>query len=105
MAVRSIRTHFGRFMAILLIVALSAGFFAGFRITTDAMLNTGEGYFDEKNFYDFRLFSTIGFEKADVEEFAELSGAEIAEGSYSADALIQFGDKVSAYKLHIDLHV
>ena len=100
MAVRSIRTHFGRFMAILLIVALSAGFFAGFRITTDAMLNTGEGYFDEKNFYDFRLFSTIGFEKADVEEFAELSGAEIAEGSYSADALIQFGDKVSPYKLH-----
>ncbi len=100
MAVRGIRTHLGRFMAILLIVTLSAGFFAGFRITTRAMLATGEGYIDDQNFYDFRLFSTIGFDKSDAEAFEKLSGIEMAEGSYSVDALIRFQDQVSTYKLH-----
>jgi len=100
MAVRGIRTHLGRFMAILLIIALSAGFFAGFRITTSAMLATGESYIGDQNFYDFRLFSTIGFDKSDAEAFAEVSGIEMAEGTYSVDALIRFQEKVSTCKLH-----
>ena len=66
---RTIRSFKGRYMAILLIVALSAGFFAGLKITTDAMLHTGGEYFEEQNFYDFRLFSTLGFTEDDVKEF------------------------------------
>ena len=97
---RTIRTHITRFMAILLIVALSAGFFAGLKITTDAMLNTGESYLADQNFYDFRLFSTIGFEKTDVEKFEALDGVDAVEGSYSADALMKYNDKVSPFKLH-----
>lgn len=95
-----IRTHITRFMAILLIVALSAGFFAGLKITTDAMLNTGESYLADQNFYDFRLFSTIGFEKTDVEKFEALDGVDAVEGSFSADALMKYNDKVSPFKLH-----
>ena len=34
---RSIRTFYGRYIALLLIVALSAGFFAGLKVTKDAM--------------------------------------------------------------------
>ena len=97
---RTIRTYFTRFMAILLIVALSAGFFAGLKITTDAMLNTGESYLADQKFYDFRLFSTIGFDKADVEKFENIEGVEVAEGTYSVDALVRFNDKVSPFKLH-----
>ena len=81
MTVRTIRTFFGRYIALLLIVALSAGFFAGLKVTTDAMLNTGEEYLDEQNFYDFRLFSTLGFTADDVEKFAGISGVEAAEGT------------------------
>ena len=100
MAVRTVRTHFARFMAILLIVALSAGFFAGLKITTDAMLYTGESYFDEQNLYDFRLFSTIGFDKSNTEDLSKLAGIETVEGTYSVDALLSFSDKISPYKLH-----
>ena len=63
---RSIRAFFGRYIALLLIVALSAGFFAGLKITKDAMANTAEQYLNEQNFYDFRLYSTLGFTKEDV---------------------------------------
>ncbi|MBQ8403819.1 MAG: ABC transporter permease [Clostridia bacterium] len=100
MTMRTIRTFFTRFMAILLIVALSAGFFAGLKITTDAMISTGEEYFEKNNFYDFRIFSTLGFNKNDVSRFENIDGIETAEGTYSVDALVRFGDNVSPYKLH-----
>lgn len=54
---RTIRTFFGRYMALLLIVALGAGFFAGLKITTDAMVNTGDKFLSEQNFHDFQLLS------------------------------------------------
>ncbi|MBR4000699.1 MAG: ABC transporter permease [Clostridia bacterium] len=100
MTVRTIRTFFTRFLAILLIVALSAGFFAGLKITTDAMLNTGNNYLTDQHFYDFRLFSTIGFDKEDVGRFTEINGIESAEGTCSVDALVHFEDTVSPYKIH-----
>ena len=64
------KTFFGRYMALLLIVAISVGFFAGLKITTDSMLNTGEIYLNEQNFYDYRLFSTLGFTEDDVKAFS-----------------------------------
>ncbi len=100
MTVRTIRTYLTRFMAILLIVALSAGFFAGLKITTDAMLNTGESYLADQKFYDFRLLSTIGFDKEDAVRFEALDCVAAAEGSYSVDALVRYNDKVSPFKIH-----
>ena len=87
-------------MAILLIVALSAGFFAGLKITTDAMLHTGGEYFEEQNFYDFRLFSTLGFTEDDVKEFGKLDGVKTAEGTYSLDALMVHKDSDHPFKLY-----
>lgn len=87
-------------MAILLIVALSAGFFAGLKITTDAMLHTGGEYFEEQNFYDFRLFSTLGFTEDNVKEFGKLKGVEKAEGTYSVDALMVHKDSDHPFKLY-----
>lgn len=97
---RTVKTFFGRFMALLLIVALSAGFFAGLKVTTDAMTETGETYFDKQNFYDFRLFSTLGFTSDDVERFAELYGIEFAEGSNTLDVLIKHEDAVHPFKVY-----
>ena len=94
---RTIRTFFGRFMAILLIVALSAGFFAGLKITTGAMLNVGNDYLEKQNFYDFRLFSTIGFDDEDVKAFAELDCVEFAEGTKTVDILLKSKDAVHPY--------
>ena len=87
-------------MAILLIVALSAGFFAGLKITTDAMLHTGGEYFEEQNFYDFRLFSTLGFTEDDIKEFGKLNGVEAVEGTYSLDALMVHKDSDHPFKLY-----
>lgn len=90
MTLRSIRAFLGRYIAILLIVALGAGFFAGLKITKDAMWNTCDIYLSENNLYDFRLLSTLGFIKDDVEIFKEIDGVKNVEGMISVDALIGY---------------
>lgn len=96
---RTVRTFFGRFMAILLIVALSAGFFSGLKITTGAILKTGEKYLEEQRFYDYRILSTMGFAEDAAERFKKLDYVESAEVSRSLDALLIYNDKVSPLKI------
>ena len=83
LARRTIRSFRGRYLALLLIVTLSVGFFSGLKITKDAMANTCQQYLDEQRLYDYRLISTAGFPQQAVEQFAQLSFVETAEGSYS----------------------
>ena len=82
---RTIRQSLGRYLAILFIIALGVGFFAGLRVTEEAMLKTADKYIGELNLYDFRLVSTLGFTEDDKEAFCALDGIENACGSVSAD--------------------
>lgn len=96
---RTIRTFFGRYMALLLIVALGAGFFAGVKIATDAMVNTCDQFLTGQSLYDFRLFSTLGFTGEDVESLAGLPGVGAAEGAVSVDAMVDCGGEEHPVKL------
>ncbi len=96
---RSIKSSFGRFLAILLIVTLSVGFFSGLKITKSAMAQTCHDYLSNQNFFDFRLLSTIGFTEDDVKTFQSDSAVGLAEGGKSVDALLKFNEKTAAYKL------
>lgn len=58
---REIRGSIGRFMAIVAIIALGVGFFAGLKTTTTDMLAVGDKYLADANFYDYRILSTLGF--------------------------------------------
>lgn len=84
---REIKQSFGRFAAILAIVALGVGLFAGLKISQTAMIKTVTEYFKETDFYDYRLMSTVGFSKEDVEVFRQQEDVKAAEGSVSFDIL------------------
>ena len=58
----------GRYLAILAIIALGVGFFSGLKVTKPGMVETGNKYLREHNFYDFRLLSSIGFDADAVEK-------------------------------------
>ncbi len=94
--VREIRSTFGRFFAILAIIALGTGFFTGVRITTPAMVSMMNSFYQDKQLYDYRLVSTLGWEKEDAEAFRKASGVRYAEPSYSMDTvcLVREGEKV-----------
>ena len=89
---RTIKSSLGRYLAILAIIALGVGFFAGLRITEDTMHKTADTYLDELNLYDFRLVSTLGLTDEDVDSFNNLKGVDKAYGSVSADVITLTAD-------------
>ena len=96
---REIRRNPGRFFAIMAIIALGVGFFAGLKVTETAMLKTGQDYLEEQKFYHFRLLSTLGLTQEDVDAFAQTDGVAAAEGTVSADVLVDSKDGDTAMKL------
>lgn len=93
---REIRQSMGRYLAILAIVALGVGFFAGLKATTPAMLKTAESYWNEKQLYDFRLICTLGFGEEEIAELAKRSDVRTVRGAYSFDIICQNSSDGSA---------
>lgn len=85
---REIRSSLGRYMAMLMIIALGVGFFAGLKVTDQAMIYTANTYLNTLHFYDYRLVSTLGFDEDAEGQLAKEEGVFAAEGAKSADILI-----------------
>lgn len=79
----------GRYLAILAIIALGVGFFSGLKVTKPGMVETGNKYLREHNFYDFRLLSSIGFDADAVEEMRKQEHVLAADGSYYEDMIYE----------------
>ena len=84
---REIRQSFGRYAAILAIVALGVGFFVGLMVVTPAMVRNGGRYLNNHDLYDLRLLSTLGFEKDSVDAFTDREDVKAVEGAVSSDFL------------------
>lgn len=97
MLFRSIRSGLGRYLAILAIVALGVGFFAGLKSAQPSMLSAAENYFASSHMQDFQLLSTLGFTEDDVDAFRSLETVSSAEGAYFADAAAGVGGSVEAW--------
>ncbi len=91
--VREIQKSLGRYLAILGIVALGIGFFAGLKVTGPSMLYTGGQYTEETALFDLRLVSTLGWTREDAAFFAGQPGIEAAEGASSLDICVQVGER------------
>lgn len=89
---RTVRSTFGRYLAILAIVALGVGFFTGLKNAQPSMQTTADAYLTEQNMYDFRLLSSLGFTADDVEAFSALNGVLAAEGGHFLDILTESAD-------------
>lgn len=89
---RTIFGSFGRYIAILAIIALGVGFFAGVKNTKGSMLKTCNKYVNELNMYDYRLISTYGFDEDDEKYINDTEGVGEAEGAVSADFFSEDGD-------------
>ena len=91
MIFREIRGTFSRFFAIFAIIAIGVGFFSGVRISTPVLIHTVDEFYKEKQFYDYRLISTLGFEESEAERIRSEEGVRAAEGSWQYDVLCENG--------------
>ena len=95
---REIKDTFGRFLALLLIIALGVGFFAGLKVTDPAMRTSMHDYLKDKEFFDYRLVSTLGFEDEDINYLENNIKARAVEPSISFDVLADYEGMSHAIK-------
>ena len=96
---RSIRGTLGRFLAIMGIVALGCGFFAGLQMCGPDMRAAGDVYYDGTNLWDLRLISTLGFSDDDVRRVEGIDGVEAAMPSITFDAMAHLGNEQGVVRL------
>lgn len=77
---RTILKSIGRYIAIILIIALGSALFVGLVMTKTDMVLTGQDFMQKQNFFDLRFISTYGWSQEQVDALKELPGVESAEG-------------------------
>ncbi|MCR5639207.1 MAG: ABC transporter permease, partial [Lachnospiraceae bacterium] len=96
---REIKSTLGRFIAIMAIIALGVGFYAGLMVTDPAMRESMNIYLKGNQFFDYRMISTLGFEDEDIEKIAAAEGVRAAEGSKTQDMLVMVEDRERTVKV------
>ena len=89
---QSIVKSFGRYAAIVAIIALGAGLFVGLLMTKADMVETGQVFMDEQNMFDLRMVSNYGWTEEYVEKFSQLAGVSDAEGLVYMDFIARLGE-------------
>ena len=84
---RSITHSWGRFLAIAIIAALGAGFYAGLRMTGPDMRLAGDEYYDGTSLADVRVVSTIGFDEEQIDALRDVEGVSAVMPAREADAI------------------
>lgn len=89
---QSIFRSFGRYIAIVAIIALGAGLFTGLLLTKADMVATAQLFTDQQNMFDLRLVCSYGWTQEYVEAFARMEGVQDAEGLLYLDLIAQTGE-------------
>ncbi len=93
---REIKSSAGRFISIMLIISLGAGFFVGIKATAPSVFATAETYFRAQDMMDMEILSTAGFSDEDIEAIAAIEGVEKVMPSYSVDLVLETEDEGGA---------
>lgn len=89
-----------RFISIVLIVMLGVGFFSGIKATTPSMKYTAHKYFDDSNFMDFTLKSTLGFTDTSIDILKNnINEIENVYPIYSKDMIINLNNSDKVIKV------
>lgn len=84
---REIKTSIARYLAILMIVALGVGFYAGLKMCKPGMRLTASHYLDNANVFSYELMSSYGIDDESIELAEKEPGVTEAEGSIQFDAI------------------
>ena len=86
--VKEFQTGFGRFVAIMAIIALGVGFLIGIMQATPDMKRTMDGHYRENVAYDADIKGVYGLTQEDVDQIAALDEVESVTPIISTDVLV-----------------
>lgn len=85
---RTVKKSKSRFISIIIIVALGAGFFVGIKSAGPSMSATATEYFKSNNLMDIRVQSPIGLVDTDVDAIKSVEGVSGVMAEKFVDALV-----------------
>ncbi|MDE6600236.1 MAG: hypothetical protein K2K34_09185, partial [Oscillospiraceae bacterium] len=85
---RSVKNTKSRFIAIMAIIAIGSGFFAGVKSASPSMKMSAESYLREQGLADLHLMSELGFDDEDVSAVSGAVDADELYAGYSADLMM-----------------
>lgn len=88
-AIRDITSTLNRFIAILAITALGAGFYSGLNLTGPSMRQTANKYYHDTKLMDYRVLSSMGFTDDDLDAIKELGGVDVVMPAYTMDYTVE----------------
>ena len=89
---RSLKSTKSRFFAILAIIAIGSGFFAGVKSAGPDMKISSAQYLDEQGLADIHILSTLGFDDEDLEAIENAANSDEIYAGYSAELVVSGGD-------------
>ena len=84
---RSITRSAGRFIAILIISMLGAGFYAGLRMSAPDMRLNGDIFFDGTHLFDLSVITELGLDDESLDLLREIEGVGAVMPAYRADVM------------------
>ncbi|MEG1254322.1 FtsX-like permease family protein [Clostridium sp.] len=97
---RDIKKTLSRFLSIVAIVAIGVAFFSGIKVASPDMKITADAYYDDQNFMDIQLISTLGLTDDDVNEVRKIEGVKDVFPTYSLDVLTSLETEEIVLKIH-----
>ncbi|MCM1024521.1 MAG: FtsX-like permease family protein [Prevotella sp.] len=85
---RSVKNTKSRFIAIMAIIAIGSGFFAGVKSASPDMKMSAAKYLAEQNLADLHLMSELGFDDEDVSAVGDTVEADGLYAGYTADLMM-----------------
>ena len=101
--IRDIKSTFKRFISLTCMSLLGVGFFVGIKITSPDMLVTIDDYLDDRNVYDLKITSTLGFNDDNIKAIEELKSVGQVELIHSKDQVAIIDKEEYAIKF-IEVH-
>lgn len=87
--VRGVKKSPGRFVAILIIIAIGCAFYAGLSAVSTDLKNSGWKYYREYALADVQIKSTLGFNGDEIEKLSDGEHFDGGYAGYSADLLVE----------------
>ncbi len=86
-ALMKVKKSYGRFISLIIIIAVGIGFFAGIRASSPDIINSVDTYYQNNNFMDLKVVSPMGLDDEDVKDLKQLENVSFVAPSYSLDVL------------------
>lgn len=96
---KELKLSFGRFIAIMAIIALGVGFMIGIMQATPDMKQSMSNYYDESNAYDIDVKGTYGLTQQDIDSLRGLSSVESVTPVVSTDVVVTLNEKESVLRM------